>query len=172
METNNSICLKVYQENDVGLTRLKEREKVFISLHLTNQFVLPCLGLSNKPANNFFSISLSYVRPGTRFCLTFSQSGRTKTFSHTYLKKKENDMFQCNKIILGVKEHRENHWSVEIICTANMRHVCIVQIVSFNEIFVFNIKGPSQPVCFAGVESCGGHFHLYRNCSSQSPGYF
>ena len=49
---------------------------------------------------------------------------------------------------------------------------CIVQIVSFNEIFVFNIKGPSQPVCFAGVESCGGHFHLYRNCRSQSPGYF
>ena len=49
---------------------------------------------------------------------------------------------------------------------------CIVQIVSFNEVFVFNIKGPSQPVCFAGVESCGGHFHLYRNCSSQSPGYF
>ena len=33
-------------------------------------------------------------------------------------------------------------------------------------------KGPSQPVCFAGVESCGGHFHLYRNCSSQSPGFF
>ena len=28
-------------------------------------------------------------------------------------------MFQCNKIILGVKGHRENHWSVEIICTAN-----------------------------------------------------
>ena len=28
---------------------------------------------------------------------------------------------------------------------------CIVQIVSLNEIFVFNIKGPSQPVCFAGV---------------------
>jgi len=46
METNNSICLKVYQENDVGLTRQKEREKVFFSLHLTNQFVLPCLGLS------------------------------------------------------------------------------------------------------------------------------
>ena len=37
---------------------------------------------------------------------------------------------------------------------------CIVQIVSFNEIFVFNIKGPPQPVCFAGVESCGGHFHF------------
>ena len=33
-------------------------------------------------------------------------------------------------------------------------------------------KGPSQPVCFAGVELCGGHFHLYRNCSSQSPGFF
>ena len=32
-------------------------------------------------------------------------------------------MFQCNKIILGVKGHRENHWSVEIICTANVRHV-------------------------------------------------
>ena len=29
--------------------------------------------------------------------------------------------------------------------------------------YVFNITGPSQPVCFAG---------LYRNCSSQSPGYF
>ena len=37
---------------------------------------------------------------------------------------------------------------------------CIVQIILFNEIFVFNIKGPSQPVCFAGVESCGGHFHF------------
>ena len=37
---------------------------------------------------------------------------------------------------------------------------CIVQIVLFNEIFVFNIKGPSQPVCFAGVELCGGHFHF------------
>ena len=49
---------------------------------------------------------------------------------------------------------------------------CIVQIVSFNEILVFNIKGPSQPVCFAGIESCGGHFNLYRNCSSQSPVYF
>ena len=80
-------------------------------------------------------------------------------------------MFQCNTINLGVKGYWENHWSVEIICTANMR-LCIVQIVSFNEIFVFNIKGPPQPVCFAGVESCGGHFHLYRNCSSQSPGYF
>ena len=32
-------------------------------------------------------------------------------------------MFQCNKIILGVKGHRENHWSVEIIYTANTRHV-------------------------------------------------
>ena len=28
---------------------------------------------------------------------------------------------------------------------------CIVQIVSFNEIFIFNIKGPSTPMCFAGV---------------------
>ena len=153
-------------------------------------------------------------------------------------------MFQCNKIILGVKGHRENHWSVEIIwgpflespekpfvklrtaysvrlvfsyivkgikikITAKFRAsrrlrfedtkrimapeirpksfgtfekqapapqtgdmFCIVQIVSFNEIFVFNIKGPSQPVCFAGVESCGSHFHLYRNCSSRSPSYF
>ena len=24
-------------------------------------------------------------------------------------------------------------------------------------------------MCFAGVESCGGHFHLYGNCGSQSP---
>ena len=41
-------------------------------------------------------------------------------------------MFQCNKIILGVKGHRENHWSVEIICTAKCDMFCIVQIVSFN----------------------------------------
>ena len=26
-----------------------------------------------------------------------------------------------------------------------------------------SIKGPSQPVCFAGVESCGGHFHWVAN---------
>ena len=37
---------------------------------------------------------------------------------------------------------------------------CVVHIVSVHEIFVFDIKGPSQPVCFAGVESCGGHFHF------------
>ena len=44
-------------------------------------------------------------------------------FPHLLKKNRENDMFQCNKIIWGVKGHRENHWSVEIICTANMRHV-------------------------------------------------
>ena len=35
-----------------------------------------------------------------------------------------------------------------------------------------SLKGPSQPVCFAGIELCGSHFHLYWNCSSQSPGFF
>ena len=34
------------------------------------------------------------------------------------------------------------------------------------------LKGLCQPVRFAGVESCGGHFRLYRNCSSQSSGFF
>ena len=65
--------------------------------------ILPLLGLvvcsfpsfyllvfrSIKPTNNFFSISLSYVRPGTRFDLACSQCGRTR---------KSDSMFQCNKI--------------------------------------------------------------------------
>ena len=46
METNNSICLKVYRENDVGLTRLKEREKVFYHFISLIIIVLPWLGLS------------------------------------------------------------------------------------------------------------------------------
>ena len=45
-------------------------------------------------------------------------------------------MFQCNKIILGVKGHRENHWSVEIIRTANMRHV----LHSSNRLVQWNIR--------------------------------
>ena len=40
-----------------------------------------------------FSLSLSYVRPGTRFDPTESQLGRTK---------REKNRFQCNEIILKV----------------------------------------------------------------------
>ena len=53
-----------------------------------------CQRANNKLANNFFSVTLSYIRPGTRFDLTCSQVSPTK-------KRREN-MFQCNKITLDV----------------------------------------------------------------------
>ena len=43
----------------------------------------------------FASHILSYVRPGTRFDLTCSQFDRTK-------KRRENNMFHCNKVTLEV----------------------------------------------------------------------
>ena len=49
----------------------------------------------------FFSISLSYVRPGTRFDLTCSQFGQAK-------KRRENNMFQCSKITLEVSSQLFN----------------------------------------------------------------
>ena len=53
-----------------------------------------------KPAI-FFSISLSDVRPGTRFDLTCDPFGRTK-------KRRENNMFHCNKITLEVSSQLFN----------------------------------------------------------------
>ena len=44
---------------------------------------------------NIFSMSLSYIWPGTWFDLKCSQFGQTK-------KRRENSMFQCNKIMLEV----------------------------------------------------------------------
>ena len=41
------------------------------------------LSPSPKPADNFFSVSLSYVEPGTRFDLTCCQFGQTKMKERT-----------------------------------------------------------------------------------------
>ena len=49
----------------------------------------------NSSLQIIFSISLLYVRPGTRFDLTCSQFGRTE-------KRRENNIFQCNQITLEV----------------------------------------------------------------------